>query len=320
MACVDPAPNDSHLATACVAVLIPCYNEEMTVSQVVRAFKEKLPGATIYVYDNNSCDNTVAAARSAGAIVRTEALQGKGNVIRRMFADIDADAYVLVDGDNTYDAASAPEMIRMLLDSRFDMVNGARVAELDAAYRPGHRIGNALLTRIVCWIFGNRISDMLSGYRVFSHRFVKSFPALATGFEVETELTIHALALRMPVGEIKTPYRNRPPGSISKLQTYHDGLRILYMILLLVKEERPLQLFFVLGTFLLLLGTLIATPVLFTFMQTGLVPRLPTAVLATGIVLLSFLSFTCGLILDSVSRGRKELRRLAYLTVSAPKG
>ena len=301
-----------------VAVLVPCYNEQAAIPAVVHAFRAALPDAAIYVYDNNSSDGTAAAARHAGALVRTERLQGKGNVIRRMFADIDADAYVLVDGDDTYDAASAPAMVELLLHEGLDMVNGARVSEAEAAYRPGHRFGNRVLTGLVAGIFGNRVSDMLSGYRVFSRRFVKSFPALSGGFETETEFTIHALELRMPIGEMPTPYKERPAGSASKLNTYRDGLRILRTVLLLVKEERPLPFFAVIGTALLLLAVVIVLPVVRTYLQTGLVPRLPTAVLATGLVLLSFLSLTCGLILDSVTRGRKEIKRLAYLSIPAP--
>ncbi len=301
-----------------IAVLVPCYNEEVAIPKVVADFQAVLPGATIYVYDNNSGDGTVGAARRAGAVVRTERLQGKGNVVRRMFADIEADAYVLVDGDDTYDARSAPEMVRMLLDQRLDMVNGVRVTEIEAAYRRGHRLGNQVLSGIVRNIFGDRVSDMLSGYRVFSRRFVKSFPALAAGFETETEFTVHALELKMPVGEVSTPYKDRPAGSASKLRTYSDGLRILRTIVLLVKEERPLQFFALAALALALLGVAFGLPVIAEFFRTGLVPRLPTAVLAMGLLLLSFLSMACGLILDSVTRGRKELKRMAYLAIPAP--
>ena len=303
--------------SARIAVLIPCYNEQAAVPSVIRAFQAALPGATIHVYDNNSTDGTAAVARTAGAHVRTERLQGKGNVIRRMFADIEADAYVLVDGDDTYDASAAPAMVAMLLQDQLDMVNGARVSDAQAAYRRGHRLGNAVLTGLVARIFGDRVSDMLSGYRVFSRRFVKSFPALSGGFETETEFTVHALELRMPIGEVPTPYKERPAGSESKLRTYSDGFRILRTIVLLVKEERPLAFFASAGTALLLLAVLLAVPVVAEFVRTGLVPRLPTAVLATGLVLLSFLSLTCGLILDSVTRGRKELKRLSYLAIPA---
>ena len=289
-----------------VAVLIPCYNEEVAIPKVVAAFRAALPDAVIYVYDNNSRDRTAERAREAGAVVRTERLQGKGNVVRRMFADIEADAYVLVDGDDTYDAAAAPEMLRLLIEQRLDMVNAARVTDIAAAYRRGHRMGNVVLTGLVAWIFGDRITDMLSGYRAFSRRFVKSFPALAGGFETETEFTVHALELRMPMGEVQAAYRDRPAGSASKLRTYADGLRILRTIVVLVKEERPLQFFALAALVLLLLSLALGLPVVVEFVRTGLVPRVPSAVLATGLVLLSFLSAACGLILDSVTRGRRR--------------
>ena len=298
-----------------IAVLIPCYNEQVAIPAVVAAFHAALPDAAVYVYDNNSTDGTADAARQAGAMVRTERLQGKGHVIRRMFADIDADAYVLVDGDDTYDATSAPAMVRLLVDEGLDMVNGARVSDAEAAYRAGHRLGNRVLTGLVAAIFGDRVSDMLSGYRVFSRRFVKSFPALSSGFETETEFTVHALELRMAIGEVQTPYKERPPGSVSKLRTYSDGFRILRTIVVLVKEERPLQFFAAAAGVLLLLAVALGIPVVAEFMQTGLVPRLPTAVLAMGLVLLASLSTACGFILDSVTRGRREFKRLAYLQV-----
>ncbi len=298
-----------------VAVLIPCYNEEVAIASVVADFRAALPAATIYVYDNNSADRTAEVARAGGAVVGNERLQGKGHVIRRMFADIEADVYVLVDGDATYHAASAPVMVERLLEGRLDMVNGTRVSQADAAYRPGHRLGNLVLTGIVRTIFGNRITDMLSGYRVFSRRFVKSFPAFSSGFETETEFTVHALELSMPIGEVETPYCERPPGSQSKLNTVRDGVRILLTIIRLVKEERPLQFFMVSGAVLFVLAVILAIPLLTEFAHTGLVPRFPTAILATGLVGLAFLSFTCGLILDSVSRGRTEVKRLAYLAV-----
>jgi glycosyltransferase involved in cell wall biosynthesis len=300
-----------------VAVLIPCYNEGIAISKVVENFRLTLPSATIFVYDNNSNDNTVTAARAAGAIVRNETSQGKGHVIRRMFSDIEADVYVMVDGDDTYDASSSPEMVQILIDNRLDMVTGARVTILRDAYRPGHRLGNRLLTGIVRLIFGDRIKDMLSGYRVFSRRFVKSFPALATGFETETELTIHALELNMPIGEITTVYKDRLAGSVSKLRTYRDGARILRAIMMLVKEERPLQFFSVSALIFAVLSVALAIPVVNEFVRTGLVPRLPTAVLATALMLASFLSLACGLILESVARGRKELKRMVYLSIPA---
>jgi glycosyltransferase involved in cell wall biosynthesis len=298
-----------------VAILIPCYNEAIAIPKVVADFHAALPEATIYVYDNNSTDGTVAAARAAGALVRQERLQGKGHVIRRMFADIEADIYVLVDGDDTYEAAAAPAMVRLLRDGGLDMVNAARASEASGAYRLGHRFGNRVLSGLVRWIFGDRFSDLLSGYRVFSRRFVKSFPALATGFETETEFTVHALELRMPVGEVTARYKERPPGSVSKLHTYRDGLRILRTIVALVKEERPLQFFSSVGLVLFLLSLGLGIPVVTEFLNTGLVPRLPTAVLAMGLAGMAMLSLAAGLILDSVARGRKELKRLAYLAI-----
>ncbi len=309
------------LAAPRIAVLIPCYNEEVAIPGVVRAFRAALPAAAIYVYDNNSRDRTRSAAAEAGAVVRTEPLQGKGNVVRRMFADIEADAYLLVDGDGTYDAAAAPEMVRMLVEQRLDMVTGVRVTPEEAAAaarRPGHRLGNAMLTGMVRLVFGDRISDMLSGYRVFSRRFVKSFPALAEGFETETEFTVHALQLKMPVGEVRTAYGERPQGSTSKLRTYTDGLRILRTIVMLVKGERPLAFFSAAAGVLLLLALALFVPVLVEYLRTGLVPRLPTAVLSTGLALASLMSFACGLILDTVTRGRKEAKRIAYLSIPAP--
>ncbi|MGQ0675890.1 MAG: glycosyltransferase family 2 protein [Rhodospirillales bacterium] len=298
-----------------VAVLVPCYNEEKTIADVVRGFRAALPTAAIYVYDNNSRDRTVELARAAGAVVRTETLQGKGNVVRRMFADIEADIYVMADGDNTYHAPSAPALIEKLLGGKLDMVVGSRVDNEQSAYRPGHRFGNKVLTGFVARLFGERFGDILSGYRVFSRRYVKSFPALAKGFETETELTVHALELRMPVAELPTPYGARPQGSASKLNTWRDGFRILMQILRLFREERPLQFFLFWFAALITASIALGTPVVIEFLRTGLVPRLPTAVLATGIMLLAFLSLMSGLILDTVTRGRRELRRLAYLAI-----
>lgn len=301
-----------------VAVLIPCYNEEATIGKVIADFRRSLPGAVIYVYDNNSKDRTIEIAHEAGAVVRTEPLQGKGNVVRRMFADIEADIYVLVDGDDTYDADSAPKMIQTLLDGPLDMVNGARVTEIAEAYRPGHRFGNWLLTSMVAWVFGNRFKDMLSGYRVFSRRYVKSFPALASGFETETELTVHALELRMPTAEVPTPYKSRPEGSVSKLSTFKDGFRILWMIIVLIKEEKPMEFFSILAAVFALTSVGLITPIVIEFLETGLVPRLPTAVLSMGLMILAFLSMACGLILETVTRGRSEMKRMRYLNIPAP--
>ncbi len=310
-------PQESSTTAPRVAVLIPCHNEETSITKVVEDFRRVLPEAGIFVFDNNSTDATVELALAAGAQVSREPLQGKGNVVRRMFSDIEADVYVLVDGDDTYEAASAPRMIDLLVNDSLDMVTGTRVTEIQAAYRPGHRFGNLMLTGIVRSIFGDRITDMLSGYRVFSRRFVKSFPALSSGFETETELTIHALELRMPLGELNTPYKDRMAGSASKLNTYRDGARILATIVQLVKEEKPLQFFSVAGAILFLLGFGISIPIFLEFHRTHLVPRFPTAILATGIVILSFLSLVCGLILDSVARGRKEAMRMIYLSIPA---
>lgn len=296
-----------------IAVLVPCRNEEAAIAGVVHDFRHYLPAAAIYVYDNASTDETAQVARDAGARVYSEPLVGKGNVVRRMFADIEADIYLIVDGDGTYDASSAPRLIRHLITQRLDMVNCARVSHETGAYRPGHRLGNRMLTGLVARVFGNRLSDMLSGYRVMSRRFVKSFPALSAGFEIETELTVHALELRAPIGELSAPYISRLRGSSSKLHTIGDGLRILRLIVHLVKEERPLQ-FFTVG-FVVLAASSVALgiPVVVQFLATGLVGRLPTAVLATGLMILAFLSLVCGLILDTVTRGRRELKRLLYL-------
>jgi hypothetical protein len=298
-----------------VAVLIPCHNEAFAIGTVVTDFHRHLPDAEIYVYDNNSSDQTMHAAEAAGAIVRRERLQGKGHVVRRMFADVEADVYILVDGDDTYDAAAAPAMLDLLLQNQLDMVSAARQDTDPNAYRFGHRFGNRMLTRIVARVFGHGISDLLSGYRVFSRRFVKSFPALSGGFETETEFTIHALTLCMPVQEIRAAYRGRPAGSRSKLNTVLDGTRILRTIINLVQHERPLQMYSFAGVMSLLAAIVLGLPVVTGFFETGLVPRLPTALLAASLVLLGFLSFTCGLVLDAVARGRKEARRLAYLAI-----
>ena len=302
-----------------VAVLIPCFNEEIAVPLVIRGFRQALPTARIYVYDNSSTDRTAEVAAQEGAIVGHEPFPGKGNVMRRMFSDIEADVYVLVDGDDTYDPQIAPKLVKMLLDKQLDMVNGARVSTIQEAYRFGHRFGNRVLTGLVQVIFGKQFGDMLSGYRVFSRRFVKSFPAISSGFEIETELTVHALELRMKTAEVPTHYKDRPKGSSSKLNTIRDGLRILRMIGHLVKEERPLMFFGCTFVVLALLSIGLATPIVLEFLRTALVPRLPTAVLSLGIMLLAFLSMACGLILDTVTHSRRELKRLAYLEIPAPK-
>jgi glycosyltransferase involved in cell wall biosynthesis len=304
--------------TSRIAVLLPCYNEEAAIAQTVAGFKAALPGAMIYIYDNNSSDRTVEVAQRAGAVVRTERMQGKGNVVRRMFADVDADIYVMADGDATYDAASAPALVARLLDEQLDMVVGARVTQADAAYRRGHKFGNALLTGMLTRLFGRSFSDILSGYRVFSRRFVKSFPVLSSGFEIETEISVHALELKMPVAEIETPYFARPEGSESKLSTYGDGFRILNTIVQLYRLERPLLFFGVIGALLALVAVIMAAPLVVTYLHTHLVPRQPTAILVTGLVILAALNGFTGLILDTVVRGRREVRRLAYLAHKAP--
>ena len=302
-----------------IAVLIPCYNEELTITDVVRDFRQALPEAVIYVYDNNSRDRTCDVAQTAGAVVGFENMQGKGNVIRRMFADIEADIYVIVDGDNTYDAAAATRLVSMLRDNQLDMVIARRVSGVRNAYRAGHRFGNKLLSGIIHVIFGDRCRDVLSGYRVLSRRFVKSFPALAQGFDIEAELTIHALELNMPIMEVDAAYKARPKGSVSKLRTYRDGARICWTIFRLLKEERPLLFFSTVFFTLALLAAGISVPIFITYLETGLVPRFPTAVLATGIMLLSFLSLVCGLVLDTVTLGRREAKRMRYLEYPAPR-
>ena len=303
-----------------VAVLIPCHNEAAAIGKVISDFRAALPNSVIHVCDNNSTDGTGTIAAECGAIVRFEPLAGKGNAVRRMFSDVDADVYVLVDGDDTYDHAKAPELVRRLIDDSLDMVVGSRAATSGRAYRKGHRLGNYVLTKIVRVVFGDRISDMLSGYRVFSRRFVKSFPALTEGFDIETELTVHALELRMPMVEVETAYKERPPASFSKLSTYGDGWRILRTILTLIKEERPFGFFGGLGFLLAVTSVILAWPLLLTYLETGLVPRLPTAVLSMGLMLLAFLSVAAGAILDTVTRGRREMKRLAYLGIPSVNG
>jgi glycosyltransferase involved in cell wall biosynthesis len=308
------APSTPHR----VAVLVPCYNEGRAIGKVVADFRAALSHAIVYVYDNNSSDDTIVAAQNAGAVVRRESYQGKGHVVRRMFNDIEADLYVLVDGDATYDAASAPAMIDMLLEQRLDMVVAARVDGEQAAFRRGHRVGNKLLTAFVAHMFGRSFTDILSGYRVFSRRFVKSFPILSGGFEIETELTVHALELELPVGELPTAYYPRLTGSTSKLSTFGDGYRILWTLMRLYRAERPLSLFGALGVAFAVVSIGLAIPIFITYVQEGLVPRLPTAVLSTGLMLLAFLSIAVGLILDTVTRGRRELKLLSYLALRAP--
>ena len=315
---VDERPGTATFEGLNLAVVLPCYNEEGAIEKVVADFRRELPEATVYVYDNASTDRTSEVAREAGATVCVEPLKGKGNVVRRMFSDVDADYYILCDGDDTYPPEYVRELIGRAVDDRLDMVVGARQEQEDAAYRLGHRFGNRFLTGFVAWLFGDRFNDMLSGYRVFSRRFVKSFPAVTAGFEIETEFTIHALTLRMPAAEVPVPYRARPEGTESKLRTYRDGARILSLILLLFKEFRPFAFFTTIAVLLALLSVGLSIPVFQEYLETGLVPRFPTAILSTGIMLCAVLAFVCGIILDSVSRMRLESKRLRYLAVPLP--
>jgi glycosyltransferase involved in cell wall biosynthesis len=301
-----------------IAVLLPCYNEEAAIAATIAGFQAALPGAAVFVYDNNSRDRTREIAARAGATVRTEIQQGKGNVVRRMFADIEADVYIMADGDLTYDPKSAPAMVAMLLAEELDMVVGTRRHEAKDAYRGGHVLGNRLFTGLLSGLFGRSFSDIFSGYRVFSRRFVKSFPVLSSGFEIETEISVHALELRMPVGEVETAYGARPEGSESKLSTFRDGWRILKTIATLYRIERPVLFFGSIGALLVIAAIVLSIPLIVTYLDTGLVPRFPTAILATGLVIIAVLCFFAGLILDTVTRGRREMRRLAYLAVPGP--
>jgi len=309
--------NETEAGGRRIAVLVPCYNEEAAIARVVADFRANLPDAVIYVYDNNSTDRTVEVARAAGATVRTETRQGKGYVVRRMFSDVDADVYVLVDGDATYDAPSARLLVARLVEGGLDMVVGARRDQEQAAYRFGHRFGNRMLTGFVAQVFGATFEDLLSGYRVFSRRFVKSFPGLSGGFEIETELTVHALNLELPVDEIETPYFARPEGSVSKLSTWRDGLRILRTIVRLYRAERPLPFFCGIGLALAVASIALAIPIIITYVEQGVVPRFPTAVLSTGLMILACLAVACGIVLDTVTRGRREMKMLAYLAQKA---
>ncbi len=306
------------MANPRIAVLLPCYNEDASVAKVIAGFRQALPGAAIYVYDNNSRDRTVERATEAGAVVRSERMQGKGHVVRRMFADVDADVYVMADGDLTYDPRAAPAMVEQLLRDQLDMVVGTRQHEAKDAYRGGHVIGNRLFTGLLARLFGRSFSDIFSGYRVFSRRFVKSFPVLSEGFEIETEMSVHALELRMPVGEVETAYGARLEGSESKLSTFGDGWRILKTILTLYRIERPVLFYGTIGALLLIAALILSIPLVVTYLDTGLVPRFPTAILVTGMVIVAVLCFFAGMILDTVTRGRREVRRLAYLALPGP--
>jgi len=305
-------------SSARVAVVLPCYNEEAAIAETIAGFRTALPDAIIYVYDNNSRDRTVEIAHACGAVVRTERQQGKGNVVRRMFADVDADVYIMADGDLTYDPRAAPGMVKMLLDEQLDMVVGTRQHEEAEAYRGGHVLGNQLFTGLLAKLFGRSFTDIFSGYRVFSRRFVKSFPVLSAGFEIETEISVHALELKMPVGEVETAYGARPEGSESKLSTYRDGWRILKTIGTLYRVERPVLFYGSIGALMVAAALILAVPLVLTYLDTGLVPRFPTAILITGMIIVAVLCFFSGLILDTVTRGRREMRRLAYLAYPAP--
>lgn len=301
-----------------IAVLLPCYNEGIAIAQVVKEFKTALPTADIYVYDNNSKDDTKEQAFKAGAFVRSEPLQGKGHVVRRMFADIEADIYVIADGDGTYDASFAPQMIEKLVEENLDMIVGTRSGG-DDSYRLGHQLGNRLFNKILKIIFKSTFTDIFSGYRVFSKRFIKTFPALSTGFDIETELSVHALEMNLPVAEIETPYGKRPEGSQSKLNTYGDGIKILWRIMMLTKEVKPFFFFSALGSIFMFFSLLLAYPLFMTYLETGLVPRLPTAILCSGIALIAAICVTCGFILHSLSLSRQVVKRLHYLSIPAPR-
>jgi glycosyltransferase involved in cell wall biosynthesis len=302
-----------------IAVLVPCFNEAAAIDKVVRDFRAALPGATVYVYDNNSTDNTAEVARAGGAEVRRETRRGKGNVVRRMFQDVEADVYVMVDGDDTYEAAAAPKLVERLVTENLDMLVGKRVETHQAAYRMGHRFGNRVLTGLVRWLFGSQIDDMLSGYRVFSRRFVKSFPSFSREFEIETELTVHAMQMNMPIAEVPTNYKERPPGSVSKLRTFRDGWRILTTIINLMRNERPLFFFTLIGLAFIITGVVLATPVFLEYLDTGEVRRFPTAFLSFSLGIIAVVCFATGLILDLVAHVRREAKKLAYLSYDAPR-
>lgn len=301
-----------------VAVIIPCYNEAIAIARVIGDFRAALPDASIHVFDNNSTDGTADIARAAGAHVRPVGLQGKAQVMRRLFADIDAEVYLMVDGDDTYHAASAPRLVDGVLVHGADMVVGVRVSSAELAYRPGHVLGNRLLTGFLSWLFGRPCQDILSGYRALSRRCVKSFPVLSTGFGIEAELTVHTLELTMPIAEVETPYKERPEGSVSKLSTWRDGFRVLWTILRLFIAERPLAFYGIAAGALAFVAVVLGMPLFSTYLETGLVPRFPTAILATGLALLAALSLTAGLVLDTVTRGRREQKLLAYLALPGP--
>ncbi|WP_261834031.1 glycosyltransferase family 2 protein [Vibrio ishigakensis] len=295
-----------------IAVLLPCYNEQGAIGETIASFQQALPRATIYVYDNNSSDQTAEEARQAGAIVRFEPRQGKGEVVKRMFADIEADVYVMADGDNTYDASICPELIDTLVSERLDMIVGTRSREL-SSYPKGHVLGNKVFSNLINRAFNSKLEDVFSGYRIMSNRFVKSLPIFSDGFQIETELTVHALQHKIPIKEVPTKYISRPEGTESKLKTYRDGFKILNFIMFLLRDVRPLFFFSCISATLITLSLFLGLPVIFEFFETGLVPRFPTAILASSIALIAVMSLFSGLILDNVSRGRKERKMVTYL-------
>ncbi len=303
-----------------IAVLLPCYNEEAAIARTVAGFRAALPDALIYVYDNNSTDQTREVAAAAGAIVRSEKMQGKGHVVRRMFADIEADIYLMVDGDGTYAPEDAPQLINTLLTEHSDMAVGTRRGVTDDAGRAGHAFGNRIFNSLYKRLFGRDFTDIFSGYRAFTRRFVKSFPAVSGGFEIETEMSVHASQLKLPVSEIALDYGRRPEGSASKLSTFGDGAKILWMFAMLMKETQPMRFFGTFAAAFAAVSLVLMTPVLSEYFETGLVPRMPTWVLSLGLLLLSVLMVVTGLVLDSVSRGRAEQKRIFYLNIPARRG
>jgi glycosyltransferase involved in cell wall biosynthesis len=313
----DLLPQASFVKNRSIAVLLPCYNEEATIAAVIESFRRVLPGAAIYVYDNNSSDRTGEVAAAAGAVVRRERYQGKGNVVRRMFADIEADVYILADGDLTYDASAAGRLVDALVGQNADMVVGVRIGS-GQAFRRGHRFGNRLFNWFVAHLFGDGFTDILSGYRVVSRRFAKSFPVASSGFEIETELSIHALDLKLATAEIPLSYGERPENSVSKLKTYRDGVRILANILMMYKALRPFRFYGAIFLALAAVALGLAAPLVVTYFDTGLVPRFPTAILAASIMQLAFMSLVCGIIIEAVGASRREFKRMRYLDFPAP--
>jgi hypothetical protein len=301
-----------------IVAIVPCHNEESAIEQVVTDLKVAIPHMAVFVYDNASTDNTAGVAEAAGAAVRFEPLRGKGNVIRRAMADLDADVFLMIDGDDTYDASAAPEMIRLLLDGPYDQVTGVRTASQRGAYRAGHLLGNRMFNKVVSVIFGRPVTDMLSGYRVFSRRFVKSFPAVSRAFEIETELTVHAINTRVPQAEVAVRFKDRAEGSASKLRTYQDGFKILRMISRLLHHERPLALYSTIAGLIVATAVGISIPVIGEYIETGLVGRFPTAILSASLVVVAFIVLVVGILLDGLRKVRQETTRIAYMATAPP--